>query len=519
MLPAGLAATAAQQGVTPVTTPDAGASPRIALGAPPPAPWQEAPIRHGGADHAPARQTTSAGVQDPASSSTSACSASPWVPVGTTTRMNAEEAMNSTAPRTESTSEDRAAYRFGGISLNAADPLPPGDGGLSARDYYPWDDPAFERDPNPWYARAQAEAPVLPDETGTFIVSRYDDVMEFGPLPCMSVEPGWDAAGPWSVAGSTIIGRDAPEHTRLRRQTNRWFAPKAVREWVATTVAATEEVLDGAEDGRLDGWLDLAVLPTHRTMCSVLQVSDEDALEVMAEMAETMPMLSARPRPGTMERAAEGFAKLGARVDAMIEARDASPRDALTDALLGASREGTMTKDEARATLLMLYSLGHMDVGYLIAAGLRIFAELPAVYTAFRDSEDLRDAIINEIVRYDPPELSFYRTTLEDVTIRGVRIPAASRIRFMIGAANRDPQFFEDPQRFDFRRPQDRSRNLSFGLGTHTCAGQGYARAQARAIFETVASRFESIELAGPFEMDNTDFSRHFTVLPLRLRN
>ncbi|MBU8867799.1 cytochrome P450 [Paenarthrobacter aromaticivorans] len=427
--------------------------------------------------------------------------------------------MGSTAPLTDTTGNDRSFYRFGGVALNSCSALPPGNGQLPAYEYYPWDDPEFERDPHPWYTRAQAEVPVMLDDTGAYVVSRYDDVMEFGLMPCMSVEPGWDAAGPWSIASSTIIGRDAPDHTRLRRQTNKWFAPKAVREWVSTTKEVTSQILDATEGGRLDGWRDLSVLPTHRTMCRVLQVDDNDAMEVMAEMADTMPMLSARPRPGTWEKAAEGFDKLAQRIDAMLDGRSASSADGLTDALLDAEREGTISSEEMRATALLLYSLGHMDVGYLIAAGLRVFAELPEVYAAFRKNEEFRDAIINEIVRMDPPELSFYRTTLEDVIIRGVNIPAGSRIRFMISAANRDPEFFDQPHHFDYHRPQTHSKNLSFGLGPHTCAGQGYARAQARTIFEEVAARFKSIELEVPFEMDNTDFSRHYTTLPLRLSN
>lgn len=108
----------------------------------------------------------------------------------------------------------------------------------------------------------------------------------------------------------------------------------------------------------------------------------------------------------------------------MLDGRSASAADGLTDALLEAEREGSISSEEMRATGVLLYSLGHMDVGYLVAAGLRVFAELPEVYVAFRENEEFRDAIIHEIVRMDPPELSFYRTTLEDVIIRGVHIPA-----------------------------------------------------------------------------------------------
>jgi cytochrome P450 len=421
------------------------------------------------------------------------------------------------AETTTPSDSHRAAYRFGGIALNTCRALPPGKGRLTAYEYFPWDDPEFERDPNPWYTRAQQEVPVLVDDSGDYVVSRYADVVEFGPMECMSVEPGWDAAGPWSVASSTIIGRDAPEHTRLRRQTNKWFAPKAVREWVKTTTAAVNEVLDGMAGETIDGWLDLSVLPTHRAMCRVLEVPDDDAVPVMQEMATTMPMLSARPRQGTRELAAEGFASLAARLDTFLKSE---PKPGgLVAAMMEAEDGGKMSKDEVHATLLMLYSLGHMDVGYIVAASLRILAELPEVYEAYRTDPDQRDAIINEVVRYDPPELSFYRTTSEDVTISGVTVPAGSRLRFMMGSANRDPEFFDDPHTFDFLRPQSHSKNMSFGFGTHTCAGQGMARSETRAVLDAVTDRFGRMELAEPFEMDNSDFSRHFTRLTLKFGN
>jgi len=84
-------------------------------------------------------------------------------------------------------------------------------------------------------------------------------------------------AGQWAVASQTVIGRDVPDHTRLRRQTNKWFTPKIVKEWATTTAAVTAEILDRMNGDTLDGWHDLSVLPTHRTMCRVLQFPDDDA--------------------------------------------------------------------------------------------------------------------------------------------------------------------------------------------------------------------------------------------------
>lgn len=405
----------------------------------------------------------------------------------------------------------------GGIAINAMATLPSGSGELSAYDYLPWDDPDFERDPYRWYARAQAEVPVLQDDTGAFVVSRYDDIMKFGKHLAMSVEPGWDLAGPWAIARETVIGRDVPDHTRLRRQTNKWFTPKIVREWVATTGAVANEVIDGMRGDTLDGWHDLSVVPTHRTMCRVLQLPDLDAENVMAEMASTMPMLAARPRPGTLEMAENGFSKLAQRVAPLLRGKLEARGDGLADALLDAQQRGEMSEKEVQATTLLLYGLGHMDVGYIVAAGLSILAQLPDVYEQFRAQPESRDAIINEIVRYDPPELSFYRVTTDGVTIRGTEIPAGSTIRFLLAAANRDPEFFSNAQQFDPDRPVEQGRNLSFGMGVHSCVGQVISRAEARTIFEAVAARFRRIELAEPVEMDNTDFSRHFTKLTLRL--
>ncbi|WP_197417641.1 cytochrome P450 [Mycobacterium sp. GA-2829] len=407
--------------------------------------------------------------------------------------------------------------RYGALDVNVGRALPPGDGTLTAYEYLPWDHAEFERDPYPWFARAQAEVPVLRDTDGTFVVLRYADVLEFGKRPAMSVEPGWEKAGPWSIARQSVIAQDPPKHTQLRRQTSKWFTPKAVENWVATTAAVTNAVLDAASGDLVDGWWDLSAVPTHHTMCRVLQFAADDVVGVVHDMADTMPMLSALPRAGTIDKAADGFDRLARRVAPMLAAKRDTVGDGLADALLAAEQRGEITDEEARATTLLLYSLGHMDVGYAIAAGLHVFARLPEVWNDFRRDPSARDAIINEIIRYDPPELSFYRVPTADVTIGGVDIPAGSTVRFMIAAANRDPEVFTDPHVFNHRRPAEQSRNLSFGIGPHSCLGQVLSRAEAKAVFEVLAGRFRRIELAGPVGMDNTDFSRHFTTLPLRL--
>ncbi|WUR86642.1 cytochrome P450 [Streptomyces phaeochromogenes] len=135
----------------------------------------------------------------------------------------------------------------------------------------------------------------------------------------------------------------------------------------------------------------------------------------------------------------------------------------------------------------------------------------------FGQRPEIRDAFINELARLNPVELIITRFPNEDIEIQGVQIPAGSCIKYPIGAANRDPAVFENPDEFDYNRPPDASRNLTFGLGTHACAGQLLARAETSVILGLVAERYSSLELVGEPSEVRTDRLVAFDKLPVRL--
>src|SRR5579875_2847902 len=166
-------------------------------------------------------------------------------------------------------------------------------------DRIPWRDPAFRADPYQLYARLRAEHPVFRDIDGVFVVTRYDDVMQFGKSPIMSIrEPHAGAIGPWTALLNTVVSQNPPEHTALRRQTNRWFTPKAVKDWMAYTRESIDRVLDTIPpDGRTEAHHQLGVIPTHYTMCRVLQVPDDDVEPVVEAMDQAMVSLVADPTP------------------------------------------------------------------------------------------------------------------------------------------------------------------------------------------------------------------------------
>lgn len=386
-----------------------------------------------------------------------------------------------------------------------------------AADYFPWKDPALREDPYPFYARAQAEAPVTRDEDGTIVLTKYEDLMHYGRLPSVVIRPEWGKAGAWSILMDMALGHDEPEHTRLRRLTSKWLTPKQIRDWVKITASITDEILDRVgDDGLVDG-SDLAVEATHRTICRVLQVPEDEIDNVRRYMRQTMPVLSAVPDAADFEECERAHRYLQSRTADLIEHARAHPNDGLLSYLLDLQDTGEMSEEEVFATALFFYFVGHMDASYLISSGLHLFTRRPDVYDVFRADPESRQAILSELVRFDAPEPVVTRATTEDLVIRGVHVPAGSSLRLLLGAANRDPEVYDNPHEFVYTRPPEQSRNLTFSFGTHTCQGRLLAEAEIRVVWERIAARYSRIELESPPLMKNTDASRHYWTLPLRL--
>jgi cytochrome P450 len=384
--------------------------------------------------------------------------------------------------------------------------------------FLPWTDPQFREDPYPFYARALAEAPIMRDDAdGSYVLTKYEDLMHYGRLPSIRIAPEWDKAGAWRILKDMALGNDEPDHTRLRRHTNKWLTPKRVMEWAEVTAAITDRILDNIEpDGIIDG-SDLAVEATHRTVCHLLQVPPDDYDEVRRTMRQAMPILSARPSQRDFELAEEALLDLRRRTADLIEFKRANPGDGLLDSLLSIQDRGEMTEAELLATTLFFYVVGHMDATYLIASGLHLFSRRPELFDAFRANPDRHEAFVVELARFDAPEPVITRATTEDLVIRGVRVPAGRSLRLMLGAANHDPDVFDNPDEFDFTRPPEQTRNLTFSFGSHGCQGRLLAEAEIRVVWERIAARYSRIELAAPPVIRNTDASRHYYTLPLRL--
>ncbi|MEU1953514.1 cytochrome P450 [Nocardia rhamnosiphila] len=384
---------------------------------------------------------------------------------------------------------------------------------------FPWNSPEFRADPYPWYERARRTAPVHHAPEGAFVVTRYDDTMHFGRLPSMSiVEPPTGEAHPWEAFGHTVLSLDPPDHTRMRRLTNKWFTPKLIAEYLGTTRASLNAYLDGIEPGQVvDGHFDLGVMPTHETMCRILDMPRGDVEGMFWALWDAMLIHATDPGEEIRAKSIAGIEFMFAQTERLLAEKTAERGTGLADDLLAAHERGELTWRELLETVVILHMSGGPNPAYVIGAGIRLFARRPDLMAAYRNNPEIRGKFVDELVRMNPVELIITRFPIEDIEIRGVPIPAGSCVKFPIGAANRDPEVFENPDEFDYERPNAASRNLTFSLGPHTCAGKALSLAEIEAVLTIVAERYDRVEQAGAAVEIRTDRLVVFDKLPITL--
>lgn len=394
------------------------------------------------------------------------------------------------------------------------------DDAFKAQDeYLPFGDPEFVKNPYPWFARLRREHPLHMLPNGTYVVSKYNDIVKYGRLPELTIlEPEGAPENAFTHGfGHTILSREGPEHVKLRGRTAKWFTPPLIRQYAASAERAVHEALDNYREGDvIDGHHKLGMIPTHALMCDALQLPTDNPEGAVAAMLDVMRGVSSVATVKDDEIATTGFAYLRSRVMELIEYKKKNPGTGLADALIAAAENGEITEEEMIQTLSLFWGSGAHNPSYLIGAGLEYFAKHPEIYDLFRNDPDKRAAILNEIIRLFPAELSFIRSTTKPVEIMGTVIPENTYVRFLLNSANRDPEVFPNPDEIDLNRPA-RAMPLSFGIGPHACAGTAIARIGAEIIFDVVAERVKRIEMAGESVFDATDRSRAFISQALRL--
>lgn len=390
---------------------------------------------------------------------------------------------------------------------------PPGE------DLLPWRDPQFIKAPWPWYARVREESPVLRLDEGTFVVTRYDDVMEHLKHPSLvAVPPAGIGDSPWASNLNSVLLTEGDRHSRIRKSFSSWLTPKACKDWASVAAETARAALDRlGPDGIINAHRELGVQPAQDAMAAALGVPREDGVPYIHATNLTMDSMGWEPTEDEKTRAWEGFGFMMFNAERLIEEKRRNPGDGLLDAMIKSTDEGTLTPRELKESVQILWGSAAHNPGHAIASALADFAAYPQAWAEYRANPASRPAIINETIRRALPEVLVDRFTTEPYEIRGVEVPANSMIRFVLGSALRDPEVFSDPDGFDWTRPPAASMAIAFGAGTHNCAGQAIARAEVRAILDVLAERFEKIEIVGEPHWVFSDRHRNCEGLTVRL--
>ena len=293
----------------------------------------------------------------------------------------------------------------------------------------------------------------------------------------------------------SLLDLDPPEHTRLRALVSKAFTPKAVAMLRTRVEETTVHLLDAVGMNRFDLMAALGYPLPITIIAEMLGVRprDRDRFEEWSNvLALSVDPLVSRGQVDRIRNAAE---EAYAYFETIIDERRRQPREDLVSALLAAEEEGDrLTHEELLSTMLLILMAGFETTRNLVGNGMLALLKNAHQIQRLRSDPALLDSAIDELLRYDSPAQLNGRCAREDTELGGKRIRAGEVVISVIGAANRDPEVFDDPDTLDIGRTE--KSHLSFGRGIHYCLGAPLALLEARIAFAAVLDRFASIRLA-----------------------
>ncbi|MFN2503298.1 MAG: cytochrome P450 [Acidimicrobiales bacterium] len=405
--------------------------------------------------------------------------------------------------------------------------------------------PENRADPYGMYRWLRENDPIRRAADGSWILTRYADGASILRDPRFSTNPSWLREGAVvgaenhpvrQVGTSLMMFLDPPDHTRLRSLVGKAFTPRRVEAMRAQVQHLVDELLDGvshqedmdtaarggemdtaARGGDMDIVADLGYPLPVAVICELLGVPSFDREKFRQMSSDASRLLDGGTLdPEAQERGVVAGMHLFQYFTDLVEERRPRPGDDLLSAMIAAEEAGDrLTHQELITTATLLFVAGHETTTNLLGNAMLALLRHPDQLQRLRDDPSLIRSAVEELLRYDSPVQFTARITTSDVEVGGEAIPAGEQVIVLVGAANRDPAQFPEPDRLDLSRAEN--RHLSFAAGPHFCLGAALARLEAQVAISTLLRRFPHLELV----TTEPEYREHFVlrgVKELRVR-
>jgi hypothetical protein len=382
-------------------------------------------------------------------------------------------------------------------------------------------DPAFDKEllspeylanPYRFYSELRSKAPVFfSKRLNGWVVTRYADVTAglldkrlISGLRVESFSRGLEAGEQSQMKGlhkhleKWIGNMDPPDHTRLRALVNKAFTPQIVQELTASIESITGRLLEAAKiKGEMDFVRDFAYPLPATVIAAMIGVHARDENRFIAWANDLTAYTGSGTASPELGRAAQrSAAELTDYFREIAADRRVEPGNDLLSSLVSLEQAGDrISEQELISMCTFLLVAGHETTMALLSNGLLALLQNPQQRDILQANPDLAKTAVEEFLRYDSPIQHQTRVAAKPLAIAGVSIDEGQRVLLMLGAANRDPAQFPDPDRLNILR--EPNRHVAFGLGIHYCLGASLARMEAHTALPEILRRFPRIQLQG----------------------
>ena len=382
----------------------------------------------------------------------------------------------------------------------------------------------FVDDPYPYYAALRTHDPVHELEGGALFLTRYEDVAAVYRDPHASSDkkqefrPKFGDSPLFEHHTTSLVFNDPPLHTRVRRLILGAVNQRAIARMEPGVIALVDRLLDAMADKRRVDLIDdfAAEIPVE-VIGSLLDVPRDERGPLRGWSLAILSALEPAPGKDLLERGNRAVTEFLDYLRTLVARRRARPGDpevdVLTRLIQGESDGERLTETELLHNCIFMLNAGHETTTNLIGNGVDALLRHRGELERLAADPALITTAVEELLRFESPLQLNNRVTTAGITIGGRSFPAGTFITLGVGAANRDPAQFPDPDRLDVGRKPN--RHVAFGHGDHACAGMNVARLEARIAINGLLARFPGIERAGAPERDRRVRFRGFRHLPV----